>query len=230
MQSLLVERLGLHLKPPFCSLLFRTLVQTVVFALALTLLGGAACADPLVRVYAIRGFVGIVFSRGMNQLCDELNKLPQVMCEVEDFHSEAEIEHEASIAFGQAQKVVLVGHSWGAHAALKIAATIPGSVPLVVTIDPNWFPEPPIVPNNVEVVLNYYQDFDMLGRAALTTAPGYAGSLVQILRNEPHVMIDASPAIHAEIMNRIKDIVAKLEPRPNKPARAPAKIDNSKRH
>ena len=202
----------------FRGLRRQPLVRKLVFAVILAAVSsGTACADPLVRVYAIRGFAGVAFSRGMNKLCEELKALPQVACTVEDFYSKSEIEHQASIAVAAGQKVVFVGHSWGAHAALQIAAAMPGNVPLVVSIDPNWFPAPPTVPNNAEVVLNYYQDFDMLGRAALTAAPRYRGKLLQFVRREPHVLIDASPVIHAEVFTRIQNIVAGLAPQPTGP-------------
>lgn len=205
--------------------LFPQLMREIIVGIVVVFVCGTAYADPLVRVYAIRGFAGVVFSRGMNKLCDELGGLPQVACTVEDFYSESEIERKASIDADAGQKVILVGHSWGANAALQIAATIPASVPLVVTIDPNWFPEPPPVPNNVEVVLNYYQDFDMLGRAVLIAGPEYRGKLIQIIRHEAHVMIDDDPEIHADVISQIKDILARLGTRaahtPNMPARRP---------
>jgi hypothetical protein len=194
------------------------------FIIVLTVSCKMAYADPIVHVYAIRGFAGVLFSRGMNKLCEELKSLPKVECTVADFYSSPKIKDEASLAWVLGQKLVFVGHSWGAHAALQIASTIPGSVSLVVTIDPNWFPPPPLVPNNAEVVLNYYQDFDMLGRSPLMTAPGYSGILLQFLRNEGHVLIDASPDIHAEIVNRIGNILANPTARSTKNLMPPTKL------
>lgn len=209
----------------FRGLRRQPLVRKLVLAVILVAVTcGTGCADPLVRVYAVRGFAGVVFSRGMNKLCEELEALPQVACTVEEFYSESEIKRKASIAVAAGQKVVFVGHSWGANVVLQIAAAMPGNVPLVVTIDPNWFPAPPTVPNNAEIVLNYYQDFDMLGRAALTAAPGYRGKLLQFVRREPHVLIDASPDIHAEVFTRIQNIVAGLTPVPTVPSNPSAQL------
>ena len=89
---------------------------------------GMAAADPAVRLYAIRGFAGVAFSRGMNQLCEEVARMPQVICTVEEHYRAADIEPQAAQAVTSGQKLVLVGHSWGAHAALNIAAAIKGSV------------------------------------------------------------------------------------------------------
>lgn len=172
---------------------------------------GSGVAASGVTVFAIRGFGGAVFSRGMSKLCDELEKLPHVTCHAEDYDFEAEIVQKASAAVRAGQIVVLVGHSWGAHAALRVAAALPAKVPLLVTIDPNWFPEPPVVPNNVSVALNYYQDYDVLGRAILTPGAGFPGQLVQSLRPEAHIMIDSSPEIHSEIIRRVRTIAAGID-------------------
>ena len=97
-------------------------------------------------------------------------------------------------------------------------------MPLIVTIDSNWF-APPSVPTNAEVVLNYYQDFDVLGRATLTPPPEFHGEFRQFLRSEPHVGIDRSPVIHAEITTRIRSLLASLKLPPSTPARKPPSSD-----
>jgi pimeloyl-ACP methyl ester carboxylesterase len=167
-----------------------------------------AAADPVVRLYSNRGFAGVAFSRGMNNQCEEVARMPQVICTVEEHYRAADIEPQAVQAIASGQKLVLVGHSWGAHAALNIAAAIKGSVSLLVTIDPNWFPTPPRVPANVEIALNYYQDVDVLGRAVLQPSPAFRGQFQQFRRGESHVMIDRSPEIHAEILARIRSLLA----------------------
>jgi pimeloyl-ACP methyl ester carboxylesterase len=164
--------------------LFRVFACVLIAAAVLLPLCATAIADPLVRLYAIRGFAGAAFSRGMNQLCDDVARMPQVACTVEEHYSAAEIQPQAARAIAAGQQLVLVGHSWGAHAALNVAAAIRGSVPLLVTIDPNWFPTPPTVPPNVDVALNYYQDFDVLGRAVLQPSAGFRGKLFQYRRSD----------------------------------------------
>ena len=162
----------------------------------------------------------------MNQLCDELAKFPQVVCTVEDHHKAAEVEIRVAASVAAGQRLVLVGHSWGAHAALRIANAVKANIPLMVTVDPNWFPTPPTVPQNVEIVLNYYQDFDVLGRAVLQPSPNFRGKLYQFRLNEPHVLIDRSEQIHAEVIARIGAILAsphappvRLKPSNSEPGR-----------
>lgn len=187
------------------------LARTFVLAFCLAAICSAVQADPLVRVFAIRGFAGVAFSRGMNTLCDELASMPDVRCTVGDFYEQSDIKTKAADAMSAGQQLVFVGHSLGAHTALLVAGEMNGSVPLVVTIDPNWF-SPPAVPENIKVVLNYYQNFDVLGRAVLTAPPGYKGELDQILIDRPHVLIDKTPQIHTEIITRIEKILLSRAP------------------
>ena len=188
------------------------LAQRLLPALALALTCHAALAEPLVQVYTIRGFAGVMFSRGMDRLCDELVRIPRVDCAVVDFHEETALERRGAAAMAAGQRLVRVGHSLGAHAALRVAAAMPGDVPLIVTIDPNWFPEPPSVPPNARTVLNFYQDVDVLGRARLQPGTAFRGELHQFQRREAHVLIDRSPEIHSVIVSHTRRIVANLTP------------------
>jgi hypothetical protein len=70
------------------------------------------------------------------------------------------------------------------------------------------------VPENAEIVLNYYQTYDVLGRATLRPPAGFQGKLYQFARSEPHIVIERSPDIHAAVIARIKDILASLNTLP----------------
>ena len=179
----------------------------LVLAVILNILCSAAWAEAPVRVFAIRGFVGVVFSRGMNTLCDELARIEGVDCTVEDFHDLSAITRKAAAAMAAGQQLVLVGHSAGGNAALNIAAAMTEKVPLIVSVDPSllWTT---LVPETADIVINYYQNVDVLGRATLQASPGFRGELQNILRYEPHVLIDAAPEIHAEIITRIKNMLS----------------------
>jgi pimeloyl-ACP methyl ester carboxylesterase len=198
----------------------RIALAGMVAAGAVLSAGAAAQAAPRVHVYAVRGFAGAAFSRGMNQLCDMLAHRPDVACTVDDFYNEAEIARAASAASARGERLVLVGHSLGAHAVLRVGAAMQTDVPLIVAIDPNWFPEPPPVPDNADVVLNYYQDYDLLGRARLQARSSFHGQLLQFERRESHIMIDRSSDIHAEIARRVQAMLAALDAPPQMPAAA----------
>lgn len=179
-----------------------------MLAVILNILCSAAWAETSVRVFAIRGFVGVVFSRGMNSLCDELARIERVDCTVEDFYDQSAITSKAAAALAAGQHLVLVGHSIGGNAALNIAAAMTEKVPLIVTVDPSVIGTT-LVPETADIVLNYYQNVDVLGgRATLQAPPGFRGELQNILRYEPHVLIDGALEIHAEIITRIKNMLS----------------------
>ena len=179
----------------------------LVLAVMLNIVCSAAWAETPVRVFAIRGFVGVVFSRGMNTLCDELARIEGVDCTVEDFYDLSAITKKAAAAMAAGQYLVLVGHSAGGNATLNIAAAMTEKVPLIVTVDPSllWTT---LVPETADIVINYYQNVDVLGRATLQAGPGFRGELQNILRYEPHVVIDGAPEIHAEIIRRVKNMLS----------------------
>jgi hypothetical protein len=182
--------------------------RLLVLAVILNTLCSAAWAETSVRVFAIRGFVGVVFSRGMNSLCDELARIERVDCTVEDFLDQSTITSKAAAALAAGQHLVLVGHSIGGNAALNIAAAMTEKVPLIVTVDPSLIGTT-LVPETADIVLNYYQNVDVLGgRATLQAPPGFRGELQNILRYEPHVLIDGALEIHAEIITRIKNMLS----------------------
>jgi hypothetical protein len=166
----------------------------------------AAEADPAVRVFAIRGVAGMLFSRGMDALCDELAEFASVTCTVEDFTAVDAIESEARAASAAGAHVVLVGHSMGADAAIEIATEIAGPVAMVAAIDPPRFRARPVT-DNVAVVLNYYQRVDFFGRGEVSTVAGFKGRVTRIERDEPHIMIDRDPEIHAAIIAEIVNLL-----------------------
>jgi hypothetical protein len=190
--------------------LSNTMVGMMACALVLwvaTWLGiAAAAADPAVRVFAIRGVASILFSRGMNELCDELAELAAVTCTVEDFTEVATIESEARAADAAGAHVVLVGHSMGADAAIKVATEIARPVAVVAAIDPPPFRTRP-VPDNVAVVLNYYQRIDLFGRGEVSTVAGFKGRIMRVERDVPHIVIDRDPEIHAAIIAEIVNLL-----------------------
>jgi pimeloyl-ACP methyl ester carboxylesterase len=183
-----------------------TVALWVALAFGMTV---AEAASP-VRVFAIRGVGGVLFSRGMNVLCDELAQLVSVTCTVEDFTEVTSIESEAQAADAAGAQVVLVGHSMGADAAIEIANEIAGPVAVVAAIDPSQFSARP-VPGNVAVVLNYYERTDIygrfFGRGVVSTAEGFKGRIIRVELDEPHVVIDRDPEIHAAIIAEITNLL-----------------------
>lgn len=157
----------------------------------------AAQAGPSVRVFAIRGVAGVRFSRAMNVLCDELAELASVTCRSRISLRLTALSRRRAPRTPLAHS--LVGHSMGAAAAIQIASEIPRPV---AVIDPPRARVRP-VPDNVAVVIHYCQQTDIFGRGVVSTAPGFKGRITRIRRDEPHIVMDRDPEIHAAIMAEI---------------------------
>ncbi len=105
---------------------------------------------------------------------------------------------------------MLIGHSMGADAALKVAAQLEAAriaVPLVVCFDPTSFRllfGPPPVPANVGRALCFYQKISPLGRGLLKAAPGFKGALIQEQVATIHSAVDDDPALHARVLAEVK--------------------------
>jgi pimeloyl-ACP methyl ester carboxylesterase len=188
------------------AMLARVVCGTVILWAALA--PAAAAAEPAasVRVFAIRGVAGVLFSRGMNALCDELAEMSAVTCTVEDFTDVPTIEAEARAADAAGAQVVLVGHSMGANAAIEVATKLARPIAVVAAIDPSRL-RPRLVPENVAVVLNYYQRIDVFGRGVVSTAAGFRGRVLRVERDEPHIIMDRDPEIHAAIIAEIMNLL-----------------------
>jgi pimeloyl-ACP methyl ester carboxylesterase len=116
----------------------------------------------------------------------------------------------ALAAAGEGARPVLIGHSMGADAALKVAVQLAASrvsVPLVVCFDPTSFQllfGPPPVPANVARALCFYQKISPLGRGLLKAAPGFTGALIQERVATIHSVVDDDPALHMRVCAEVK--------------------------
>ncbi|KAB2885921.1 MAG: hypothetical protein F9K38_01740 [Pseudorhodoplanes sp.] len=171
------------------------------------------------HAFAIRGLAGgppFHFSGGMDTLAGKLRRAG-FACTVHDQGSflrpYGEVPRICDQALGAAKagaRLILVGHSMGADAALKVASLLDAHrvpVPLVVCFDPTAFKlvlGPPPVPKNVARAICFYQNLTPLGRGRLRAAPGFAGQLVQELHDRIHSRIDDDPALHARVLAEVE--------------------------
>jgi pimeloyl-ACP methyl ester carboxylesterase len=137
------------------------------------------------NVYLLRGFIG-VFSSGVDTLSGSLNESGVRSHVYQDDQWPAlanRIREAYSTATADAEPLVLIGHSYGADDAIRIArqlekADIP--VDLLVTLDPVT---PPPVPGNVRRALNIYQSngawdsLPFLRGVPVRTDAGFSGRL-----------------------------------------------------
>ena len=175
------------------------------------------------RAFLIHGLAGgrpFYFSGGLDVLARKL-KAQGVSASVHAQGSflrpygEVDVIAQAALrASAQGARPVLIGHSMGADAALKVAVQLQAArvaVPLVVCFDPTSFTllfGPPPVPANVARTLCFYQKISPLGRGLLKAAPDYKGTLVQERVAAIHSAVDDDPALHARVLSEIKVLQA----------------------
>jgi pimeloyl-ACP methyl ester carboxylesterase len=171
------------------------------------------------RAFLIHGLAGgrpFYFSGGLDVLARKLNAQgvsssvhPQGSF-LRPYGEVGAIAQAALAAAGKGARPLLIGHSMGADAALKIAVRLDASrvaVPLVVCFDPTSFRllfGPPPVPANVTRALCFYQKISPLGRGLLKAAPGFRGTLFQQQVSTIHSAVDDDPALHARVLAEVK--------------------------
>lgn len=178
--------------------------------------------EPLAgNVYLLRGFIGI-WSYGI----DDLGKKVQAHGMRASVYQEDQWQKLADLIVkryrnvGDAEPLVLIGHSYGADDAVRIARRLEReniTVDLIVTLDPVT---PPKVPGNVRLCYNIYQS-NFLDRlpffrgVPLETETSSQRNLVNVnVRSdrqdllEPdtdHFNIEKNVKVHAEVLARIKE-------------------------
>jgi len=175
------------------------------------------------QAFAIRGLAGgapFYFSHGLDVLAGKL-RAAGVPCSMHDQGSVLRPYGEVPRIFTAARHAaehgaapVLIGHSMGADAALKVAVLLDAhgiSVPLVVCFDPTAFRllfGPPPVPKNVARALCFYQKLTPLGRGILRPASGFSGTLIQEEHPRIHSHIDDDPALQQRVLDEVRELLA----------------------
>jgi len=175
-----------------------------------------------VCAFAIRGLAGgapFHFSGGMDAIALRLMRRG-VPCAVFDqgsflrpYGEVPRILEAAMRGAGQGAAPVLIGHSMGADAALKVATQLDAcgvKVPLVVCFDPTSFRllfGPPPVPKNVARALCFYQKITPLGRGVLRPGPGFSGALIQERHDRIHSRLDDDPALQARVVAEVEKLL-----------------------
>jgi hypothetical protein len=155
-------------------------------------------------VYFVRGILG-VFSRGLDQMGETLN---------DQGINATVINHQAwkkaAVTIASHHKknkkdpIILIGHSWGANAILRIAKFLQQrdiKVQYFVTFEPNInLP----VPANVESAANYYLSNSLLG-LKLKKQQGSSGHL----QNVDLITLDGVGHFNIEKQTRVQNQVIK---------------------
>jgi hypothetical protein len=183
-------------------------------------LGGSAAAQAVaqvaptasqVQVDLLRGLADI-FSRGMDTLTDKLNR-QGYSARVYSTGGWQSVARRIGEKYSRGHKdiIVLIGHSLGADATFDIAndpdrQNIP--IELIVTFDAT---KPRPVPKNVLHFVNFYQN-NGFGKK-VSPGPGFQGELTNLDltadKSLSHTTIEKSDRLHAQVMQKIADIVNK---------------------
>jgi thioesterase domain-containing protein len=166
------------------------------------------------RVYILRG-IGHIWSRGMTELADELNRRGTTASAHR--HGEwAELADEAAkLHKSDPEKwpIVLIGHSNGADMAINMAYRMKEKgvpVALIVGYDPTRFSSN--VPSNVRHFINLYQATNLLGGGQIHPSHDFRGQLINVdLRNHfeiGHMNIDKSQRLQQEVIAKVLQVVA----------------------
>lgn len=172
------------------------------------------------NAYLVRGFLGI-FSEGVDRLTRQINE-SGVRANVYQDDQWAALARRISDEYcgtSAAEPLVLVGHSYGADDAIRIARELDRwnvPVDLLVTLDPVT---PPPIPKNVRHCVNIYQPngvWDALPffrGVAVRQEPDFAGRLDNLdIRGErrdlldpktDHFNIEKNPKVHEEVIGNI---------------------------
>lgn len=176
-----------------------------------------------VRAFLIYGLVGgpfpygLGYSLGLDVLRDKLRALGvKATTHVEGvFIPHTNVPNLAAQAVEAARggnKLLLLGHSMGADAAVKIARRLAGEiipVALVIGFDPTRFGCPD-VPANVRRALCFYQKElgDYLGRGRFSPAPDFAGACVNERVPFGHKVMDDAPEMHERVLAEARKLLA----------------------
>jgi len=176
-----------------------------------------------VRAFLIYGLIGGPFpygfgySLGLNVLRDKLRAAGiDATTHVEGVllpHTNVgRLARQAVDAASKGRKLMLLGHSMGADAAVKIACRLAGEairVELLIGFDPTKFACPQ-VPDNVKRALCFYQkEFgDYLGRGRFTPAREFSGECLNERVPYRHKKMDDAPTLHERVLAEAGKLLA----------------------
>ena len=135
-------------------------VLAAMVALPVLLAPGPAAAQKSAQVYFFRGFFGGAFSMGLDGIAGRLAQ-QGIIARVYSWREKRAAENDI-LSSTLSGPIVLVGHSFGANAALSLADQLASRgvpISLVITLDPTF--DGPVSPS-VARYRNYYLSVDAL--------------------------------------------------------------------
>jgi hypothetical protein len=176
-----------------------------------------------IRAFLIYGLIGgpfpygLGYSLGLDVLRERLRSLGiEATTHVEGvFMPHTNVGNLAAQAAGAARsgaRLMLLGHSMGADAAVKIACRLHEQklgVDLLIGLDPTKFACPEIPPN-VQRALCFYQKElgDFLGRGRFHPAREFSGQCSNERVPFRHKKMDDAPELHARVLEEARKLLA----------------------
>jgi len=175
----------------------------------------------MVKGFVIRGLFSVWLTRGPEHLLAMLNTIPGVELEIEDHGTwPASFGHVGSITERARSyklnhhKVVLIGHSFGATAAINVnnrLANMDIGVDLLCPIDPAAQYSTEIVDTGCRVLGFFQREPANLGQGIDVPGQGWTGNewsdrVAQYQRHESHIAIINDPWVHNKIRAAVADL------------------------
>jgi hypothetical protein len=175
-----------------------------------------------VRAFLIYGLVGgpfpygLGYSLGLDVMRDKLRAhgvaaTTHVEGLVLPYTNVPNLTAQAAAAARSGSRLMLLGHSLGANAAVKIARNLAGEklrVDLLIGLDPTKLTCPD-VPANVKRALCFYQRElgDFLGRGRFSPAADFTGACVNERVPFRHKKMDDAPELHARVLAEVEKLL-----------------------
>jgi hypothetical protein len=167
--------------------------------------------QPTGRAYLFRGFLGEIFSRGMDRLERRIADAG-ITASVHGFTSCSSVAETAIADYRRdPAPITLIGHSAGGYCALDFAAKLQAEgipVSLIVTVDPAH--TCPKLPMNVERYINIFLSNGLLGGGDVKPEEGYAGHYASFDLSQHsevvHINIDKLDLIHEQLVTKIAQL------------------------
>jgi hypothetical protein len=163
------------------------------------------------HAYLFRGVAGLIYSRGMDRLADEITRTG-VTASVHTYLMWRPVVEEAIQNYRRDHApITIIGHSMGGDSAVAFAEVLNREkipVSLLVTYDPTRIADD--VPPNVERYINLYQSRNVMGGGNVTPGRGFHGHYASINLKDHyeiiHINIEKAEYLHKQLISKIVEL------------------------
>jgi hypothetical protein len=178
--------------------------------------------DRRVRAFLIYGLIGgpfpygVGYSLGLDVLRDRLDAagveatthVDGVLLPLTNVRS---LSAQAAEAGRAGRKLLLLGHSLGADAAVRVANRLTRdgvTVDLLFGLDPTRFTCPRVPPNVKRAICFYQTELgDYLGRGRFVPAEEFSGECINERVPYRHKKMDDAPELHARVLTEARKLI-----------------------